>query len=275
MLYISRPSSPAASLLRLPSSSASRFSPFSATSAACLRETTTTPSSSATTTSPGSTFTPAQTTGTLTAPSVAFTVPFAETARDQTGKPISFNDFTSRQPASMTSPTTPRALSAVASNSPNMPSLLLAGSRRRHRPCGIAPPQRESSNCRLAAPARSRPTRRSRRRPRSGAYKFPSGRCGRKLRARSSRQDWRARRKDWHRRDRCCGRPPASCEFLQSHGKEALVGLAICHRPPAIAATLGAAIERHPLVIGPQMLLRPEHLEGFVLRLPNLIDVED
>src|SRR6185369_17199309 len=88
--------------------------------------TTTTPSSSATTTSPGSTLTPAQTTGTLTAPSVAFTVPFAEMAFDQTGKRISEIGRTSRQPASRTSPTTPRARSAVASNSPNIPSELSA-----------------------------------------------------------------------------------------------------------------------------------------------------
>src|SRR5258708_27239539 len=58
---------------------------------------------------------PAQTTGTLTAPSVAFTVPLAEIAFDHTGKPISRSDFTSRHPASMTRPVTPRALSEVAS----------------------------------------------------------------------------------------------------------------------------------------------------------------
>ena len=46
----------------------------------------TTPSSSATITSPGLTSAPAQTTGTLTEPSVSLTVPCAETAFDQTGK---------------------------------------------------------------------------------------------------------------------------------------------------------------------------------------------
>src|SRR5258708_12046086 len=67
---------------------------------------------------------PAQTTGTLTAPSVAFTVPLAEIALDHTGKPISRSDFTSRHPASITRPVTPRAISEVASRSPNIPSVL-------------------------------------------------------------------------------------------------------------------------------------------------------
>ena len=64
--------------------------------------------------------------GTLTAPSAALTVPLAETARDHTGKPIPRSDFTSRTPASMTRPVTPRAISEVASRSPNMPSVLSA-----------------------------------------------------------------------------------------------------------------------------------------------------
>ena len=51
-------------------------------------------------------------------------MPLAEIARDQTGKPISVSAFTSRQPASITSPITPRATSEVASSSPNMPSVL-------------------------------------------------------------------------------------------------------------------------------------------------------
>src|SRR5215470_12592977 len=89
MLYMSSPSAPDASCLRLPSSSAWRFSPLAATSAASLRPTTTTPSSSAITASPGITLTPARTTGTFTEPSAAFTVPLAEIARDHTGKPIS------------------------------------------------------------------------------------------------------------------------------------------------------------------------------------------
>ena len=69
---------------------------------------------------------PAQTTGTLTEPSVAFTVPLAEIAFDHTGKPISRSDLASRTPASMTSALTPRAISEVASRSPNMPSVLSA-----------------------------------------------------------------------------------------------------------------------------------------------------
>ena len=60
----------------------------------------------------------------FTAPSVAFTVPLAEIAFDHTGKPISVSGFTSRQPASMTRPMTPRAISEDASSSPNMPSVL-------------------------------------------------------------------------------------------------------------------------------------------------------
>jgi hypothetical protein len=45
-------------------------------------------------------------------------------ARDQTGKRISVKVLTSRQPASMTSPTTPHTVTEVASRSPNMPSVL-------------------------------------------------------------------------------------------------------------------------------------------------------
>jgi hypothetical protein len=54
----------------------------------------------------------------LTEPSVSLTVPCAETAFDQTGNLISPRAAMSRTPASMISPTTPRALSDVASNSP-------------------------------------------------------------------------------------------------------------------------------------------------------------
>ncbi len=66
---------------------------------------------------------PARTTGTLTAPGVAFTVPWAHTALDQTGNRISVRSRTSRQPASMTSARVPRRRSEVANNSPNMPSV--------------------------------------------------------------------------------------------------------------------------------------------------------
>src|ERR1700730_960866 len=52
--------------------------------------TTTTPSSSATTTSPGRTATPAQTTGTLTEPSVDFTVPFSGMAPQPNREPHFF-----------------------------------------------------------------------------------------------------------------------------------------------------------------------------------------
>ena len=69
-------------------------------------------------TSPASIAAPAQTTGTLTEPSVSLTVPCAETAFDQTGKPISVRSRTSRTPASMTSPRQPRAIAEVASRSP-------------------------------------------------------------------------------------------------------------------------------------------------------------
>ena len=42
----------------------------------------------------------------------------ADTARDQTGKPISCNSRTSRQPASITRPRTPHCMSDVPSSSP-------------------------------------------------------------------------------------------------------------------------------------------------------------
>src|SRR6202007_982029 len=86
------------------------------------RDTATTPSSSAKIASPGCTRAPAQTTGTLIEPKVALTVPLAETALDQTGKLILAISATSRQPASITTPTAPRARNEVANSSPNMPS---------------------------------------------------------------------------------------------------------------------------------------------------------
>ena len=57
----------------------------------------------------GLTSAPAQTTGMLTEPSVALTVPRALTARENTGNCISARSFTSRTPPSMISPLAPRA----------------------------------------------------------------------------------------------------------------------------------------------------------------------
>ena len=72
---------------------------------------------------PGRTVCPPSTTGTLTAPAVAFTVPCALTARDQTGNRISRRSATSRTPQPSTTPRTPRRWSAVANSSPNSPSV--------------------------------------------------------------------------------------------------------------------------------------------------------
>jgi hypothetical protein len=44
-------------------------------------------------------------------------------AFDQTGKPMAVMSATSRTPASMTSPATPRACADTASSSPNIPSV--------------------------------------------------------------------------------------------------------------------------------------------------------
>src|SRR6185503_9198992 len=78
--------------------------------------------SSATMTSPGLTSAPAQTTGTLTEPSVDFTVPLALIARANTGNFISVSSRTSRTPPSITSARHPRARNDVASSSPQKPS---------------------------------------------------------------------------------------------------------------------------------------------------------
>ena len=78
--------------------------------AAPLRGTTQTPSSSATMMSPGFTRAPAQTTGTLTLPSVSLTVPCEKMHFDHTGNFSSARSRVSRQPASMIRPTTPRAI---------------------------------------------------------------------------------------------------------------------------------------------------------------------
>src|SRR3546814_8957654 len=58
---------------------------------------------------------PAQTIGTFTEPSVAFTVPCAKTSFDQTGNPICVRSRTSRTPASITRPLQPRAIAEVRS----------------------------------------------------------------------------------------------------------------------------------------------------------------
>src|SRR5574337_194595 len=123
MEYMSRPSTPAASFARLAPSLASRARAASSVLAASARGTHTTPSSSATITSPGFTSAPAHTTGTLTEPSVALTVPLAEIVLLQTGNFISASVLTSRTPASITSARAPRAMKLVASRSPKYPSL--------------------------------------------------------------------------------------------------------------------------------------------------------
>src|SRR5262245_43762855 len=59
----------------------------------------------------------------LTAPGVALTVPCADTAAQNTGKFIACSSATSRTPPVVTRPRTPRYRSAVASSSPNAPSV--------------------------------------------------------------------------------------------------------------------------------------------------------
>ena len=98
-----------------------RAAACSAAHAASSRGTTTTPSSSAQITSPALTIAPPSTTGTLTDPGDALTVPSHDTWRDHTGKPISRRSSVSRTPASITRPRTPRAITEVASSSPNIP----------------------------------------------------------------------------------------------------------------------------------------------------------
>ena len=118
---MSTPNSPATSRWRVSCSLAVRATACSAAQCASSRRTTTTPSSSAHTTSPGATATPPRTTGTLTEPGDAFTVPWHDTWRDHTGKPSWRSSWVSRTPASITRPRTPRAMSELASNSPNIP----------------------------------------------------------------------------------------------------------------------------------------------------------
>src|SRR5262245_54850291 len=115
------PSSPATSFARDLSSAAIRARDCSSAQSASSRGTATTPSSSAQITSPGEITIPPSTTGTLTDPAVALTVPWHETWRDHTGKPSWRSSAVSRTPASTTSARTPRAITEVASSSPNMP----------------------------------------------------------------------------------------------------------------------------------------------------------
>src|SRR3990167_3016916 len=105
---MSRESSPFSRRGRFAASFFSRSSPAFATLAASSRGTTTTPSSSATITSPGFTCTPAHTTGTFTEPTLDFTVPLAEIARDHTGNCISVISRASRQPTPSTTAFVPR-----------------------------------------------------------------------------------------------------------------------------------------------------------------------
>src|SRR5688572_28629847 len=71
------------------------------------------------------------------------------------------------------------------------------------------------------------------------------------------------------------GPRPCSCQFLHRHRKQPLIGFAIGHGLARVAAALHAPLQRHPLVIGPKVLLRGENLEGLALDLPDLVNVED
>ena len=63
---------------------------------------------------------------------------------------------------------------------------------------------------------------------------------------------------------------------LRLHRREQpLIGLAIGHRHAGVARALHAAVERDAFVIGPQVLLRGQDLEGFVFLLPHFVDLED
>src|SRR5690606_1651295 len=121
--YRSRPSSPRRNASRVAASFASRALAASTASATARRGTHRTPSSSARIASPGRTTWPPIVTGTFTEPGVAFTVPWALTAADHTGKPIACSSATSRTPASITRPRTPLCCRAVANSSPNIPSV--------------------------------------------------------------------------------------------------------------------------------------------------------
>src|SRR5262245_23384224 len=120
---MSTPSSPAANLARLASSSPMRRRPASNTSTHRLRGTTTTPSSSATIASPGWTSCPPQTTGTFTEPGLVLVVPCGLTARAHTGNPIAVSSAASRTPAAVTRPIAPWARREVARSSPIIPSV--------------------------------------------------------------------------------------------------------------------------------------------------------
>src|SRR5579885_1948822 len=66
--------------------------------------------------------------------------------------------------------------------------------------------------------------------------------------------------------------------ITQLHGdarEQRLIGLAVGHRDAGVARALDAAVERDPLVIAPQVLLRRENLEGLVFRLPDFVDLQD
>ena len=140
--YRSRPSWPSARALRVCSSFATRAAAAASAWLTSSRGTHTTPSSSAIIASPGRTIWPPTDTGTLTAPGVSLTVPCALTAADQAGKPMARSSATSRRPASITMPRTPRAASEVASSSPNIPSVdgevVVTTSRSPARHCSAA-----------------------------------------------------------------------------------------------------------------------------------------
>ncbi len=80
---------------------------------------------------------------------------------------------------------------------------------------------------------------------RSGACRSSGGRC-----APAPRGPWRPRarrasRRQPARRGGCCGRRRSSCQYLQRHREEALIGLPVGHRRSGVAAALDAAVEGH------------------------------
>ena len=138
----------------------------------------------------GVTSAPAQTTGMLTEPSVALTVPLALIARLHTGKAISVSAFTSRQPASMISARRAARLERRGEQLAEKPVGALGRDRRDHdvARAGSARPPRATSSCLPVAAARSRPSLTPARRRRWDAGWASSGRPGP-----SPRAPWRCR----------------------------------------------------------------------------------
>jgi hypothetical protein len=192
----------------------------------------------------------------LTEPSVDFTVPLAEIARDQTGNFMSASVRDVAAPASMTNPRPPLALSDVASriaeHAVGIVAVTATTSTSPGRTCSIATcsiqlsPRLGQHGYRIAGNGRTRPDWPHVRLQEADAAHGLMHRCH-PMATEAGNQSAAARE--------YCAPRPVSCQQLQSFREQTLIGLAISHGLTRVPSALNAAIEGDAMIVLPEMLL--------------------